>query len=88
VHVQRGLGTWPLFVRSLHASGFVDVGHAWSGQFRAAHRKLSWGAEVATDVTVAYALPMTWTMGVAWGRDGAGRYPDNREVYVRLGHGF
>src|SRR5204863_2018678 len=27
--VQRGPGVWPIFVRSIHAAAFVDLGHAW-----------------------------------------------------------
>ena len=26
---QRGVGTWPLFLHSLHGAAFVDLGHAW-----------------------------------------------------------
>ena len=32
---QRGHGTWPLFVHSLHAAVFADAGHAWTQTFRA-----------------------------------------------------
>ena len=85
---ERGLGAWPLFVRSLHATVFSDVGHAWSGRFRASDVKSSWGAELSADMTAGYVLPLTWSAGIAWGRDHSGGVPDNRRVYVRLGHGF
>jgi outer membrane protein assembly factor BamA len=85
---QRGVRAWPIFVRSLHATAFADVGHAWSGRFRRSELKSSWGAEISADLTAAYALPFTWTAGIAWGHDRSGRTPDNRQVYVRLGHGF
>ena len=85
---QRGLGAWPLFVRSLHATVFSDIGHAWNGPFRVSDVKSSWGAELSADVTAAYVLPLTWSAGIAWGRDHSGRVPDNRRVYLRLGHGF
>jgi hypothetical protein len=85
---QRGYGTWPLFLRSLHATVFADAGHAWTGRFRTSEVKSSWGAEASADVVAGYALPLTWTAGVAWGRDGAGGVRSGREVYVRIGHGF
>ena len=31
---QRGVGTWPLFLRAIHVSGFVDAGQAWTAAFR------------------------------------------------------
>jgi hypothetical protein len=85
---QRGLGTWPLFLRAVHASGFLDLGHAWTGAAHWPDRKRGAGAEVSADVVVAYGLPLTWTAGVAWGRDGAGIVPDQREVYFRVGRSF
>jgi Tol biopolymer transport system component len=87
-YVQRGLGTWPLFLRALHVSGFVDAGQAWTDRVTASDTKLSWGTEGGADATAGYALPFTWVIGVAWGRDPSGGFPDNREVYVRFGRGF
>jgi len=86
---QRGFRSWPVFLRALHGTVFADAGHAWSGGgFHRGDVKWSWGAEVSGDVTIGYWLPLTATVGVGWGRDGAGQLPDNRQVYVRLGHGF
>jgi hypothetical protein len=87
-YVERGIGTWPLFLRSLHAAGFVDVGHAWTDSFEWADRKWSWGGEVAADAVAGYALPVTVAAGIAWGRDGSGTSPDSRRVYLRLNHAF
>ncbi len=28
--VQRGWGTWPIFLRTIHAAAFTDIGHAWT----------------------------------------------------------
>jgi outer membrane protein assembly factor BamA len=88
IWVERGIGTWPVFLRALHVSGFVDAGHAWTGRFTAADAKVAWGVEAGADVTAGYALPFTWMVGVAWGRDRSNEVPDNREVYVRIGRGF
>ena len=86
--VQRGWGTWPLFLRTVHAAGFADIGHAWSGAPRWGDRKLGYGLEVSADVVAGYGLPLTATAGVAWGHDGAGLVTGAREIYVRLGRSF
>ena len=85
---QRGFRTWPLFLRSVHATVFGDAGHAWSGRFRLSDVKSSWGAELSADLTAAYALPLTFSAGVARGRDHSGRAGPSRRFYVRLGHSF
>jgi hypothetical protein len=87
-YVERGIGTWPVFVRSVHAAGFFDVGHAWTGAFRTDDLKRSWGGELSTDVVLGYALPLTFTAGVAWGHDGAGVVGDNQQAYTRVGLAF
>ena len=87
-YVQRGVGTWPLFLRAFHVSAFVDVGQAWTARFSGSATKLSWGAEAGADVTAGYALPLTWVVGVGWGRDRSGTFPDNREGTCGSGGGF
>jgi Omp85 superfamily domain/WD40-like Beta Propeller Repeat len=85
---QRGVGTWPIFLRSVHATLFTDIGHAWTNSVRWADRKTGVGAELSADVTAGFGVPLTWTVGAAWGHDGAGVLPDGREIYVRLGRAF
>lgn len=85
---QRGLGTWPIFLRALHATTFLDVGHAWNRTPRWRDRKLGYGVEVSADVTAGFGLPLTWTAGVAWGEDGARRVAPQRSFYVRVGRSF
>jgi peptidoglycan hydrolase-like protein with peptidoglycan-binding domain len=86
--IERGHGTWPLFIRAVHGTMYVDVGNAWSDRARWRDRKISWGAEVSTDVIAGFVLPLTLTAGVGWGRDGENLFPPTRTTYVRLGHGF
>lgn len=69
--VDRGLGTIPLFVRSIHGALFVDAGHAWRASPRWRQARLSLGAELSTDIVAGFVLPMTLTAGGAWTRDGA-----------------
>ncbi len=85
---QRGLGTWPIFLRSLHTTVFTDVGNAWTGSSRWADRKTGVGVELSANVIAGFGLPLTWTVGAAWGHDGAGVLRNGREVYVRLGRSF
>jgi hypothetical protein len=85
---ERGWGTWPLFLRSLHATAFVDVGNAWRQTVSWQETKLGAGAELSTGVVALFGLPLTWTGGVAWGHDGAGSVPDQRTVYFRVGPSF
>ncbi|MBK5299412.1 MAG: PD40 domain-containing protein [Vicinamibacteria bacterium] len=86
--VQRGWGTWPLFLRTVHAAAFTDIGHTWTGTARWADRKIGYGVELSADVVAGFGLPLTCTAGIGWGRDGAGTVPDAREIYFRVGRSF
>lgn len=85
---QRGLGTWPLFLRNVHAAGFVDAGHAWSGAGRPSDRKIGAGVELSADFVAGYGAPLTVTAGAAWGHDGARQAVRGPEIYLRLGQAF
>ena len=50
--------------------------------------KVSFGAEASVDAVVGYYLPLTATVGAAWGHDGSGRVPDQTTLYFRLGRAF
>jgi hypothetical protein len=87
--IERGFGTWPLFLRTVHATGFYDVGDAWStGGPRLSDWKSSWGGELSSDVVLGFRWPLTVTAGAAWGRDGEGLVAPTRTAYVRIGRGF
>ncbi len=85
---QRGFGTWPLFFRAVHAAVFTDLGQVWTASFRANDGKASLGAELSVDAVLGFQLPVTATVGTAWGHDGSGRVPDHTAFYVQLGHAF
>ncbi len=85
---QRGIGTWPIFLRSVHATLFADVGHAWTGAARWADRKTGLGVELSANVIAGFGLPLTWTVGAAWGHDRSRVLPEGREIYLRLGRSF
>jgi hypothetical protein len=86
--VQRGWGTWPVFLRTVHGAAFLDIGHAWSSSPRWADRKIAYGGELSADLVFGFGLPLTLTGGLAWGRDGAGLVADRRELYFRVGRSF
>jgi hypothetical protein len=87
-HPQRGVGTWPLFLRTIHAAVFADAGHAWTRTFRARDLKTAEGAEISADLVAGYFIPLTATAGIAWGHDGRGSVADGATFYVRIGRAF
>jgi hypothetical protein len=87
-YLERGHGTFPLFLRTLHASVFGDAANAWTHEFRARGTKTSAGAELSADIVAGYSLPVTVTAGVAWGHDGARVVGDGATVYARIGRAF
>jgi hypothetical protein len=86
-YVQRGFGTLPLFVRTIHAAVFADVGNAWTGTFRARASRRSIGAELSLDSVVGYSLPVTLTSGIAWRQD-PGSERRGWAVFGRVGRAF
>jgi dipeptidyl aminopeptidase/acylaminoacyl peptidase len=86
-HVERGVGTLPVFLRQVHAAMFVDAGHAWSDGFRAADVRSSIGGELSLDTVFGYFLPLTVSAGGAWRR---GPDPDDRgfAAFARIGRAF
>jgi hypothetical protein len=66
---QRGAGTWPILLHSVHTAAFVDAGHAWTTAVRAADLRTSIGAELSADLVVLHYVPLTIVGGAAWTRD-------------------
>jgi hypothetical protein len=85
---QRGIGTWPIFLHTLHAAAFVDAGHAWTRTFTGRDAKISIGGELSADVVLGYWFRLTATTGVAWRRDGSGSVADGTMFYGRVGRAF
>jgi hypothetical protein len=84
---QRGAGSWPIFLHSIHGAAFVDAGHAWTTTFRAADLRTSIGAELSANVVILHYVPLTAVGGVAWTRD---PNADRRRaaVFGRIGYAF
>jgi hypothetical protein len=85
---QRGIGTWPLFLRTIHAAVFADAGHAWTRTFRAHDLKTAAGGEMSIDIVAGHYLPLTATIGAAWGRDGSHTASGGAIAYFRIGRAF
>jgi outer membrane protein assembly factor BamA len=85
---QRGVGTWPLFLHTVHGAVFADTGHAWTRAFRSDAIKRSAGAEISTDVVAGYYIRFSATAGVAWTHDGSGTIRDGVTAFARIGHAF
>jgi hypothetical protein len=85
--IQRGVGTWPFFLHTVHAAIVADAGHAWTRAFRADDIKTSLGGELSFNLVAGYFFPVTATIGAAWGRDGADA-SRGRTIYARVGRSF
>jgi hypothetical protein len=85
--LERGVGTVPVFFRTLHAAVFADAGHAWTGAFRSADIRVSAGVELSLDAVLGYALPITFTTGVAW-RDDPVSARRGAAAFGRIGRAF
>jgi hypothetical protein len=85
---QRGHGTWPLFLHTVHAAVFADAGHAWTGAFDWSAIKSSAGAQLSADLVAGFFAPFTVSTGAAWGHDGSQRAADGVTVYFRVGKAF
>ena len=85
---QRGHGTWPLFLHTVHAAVFADAGYVWTRAFDRYDIKSSAGAQLSANFVAGFYAPFTVSVGAAWGHDGSGRLSDRVTAYVRVGKGF
>lgn len=88
LRVERGWGTFPVFLRVVHATLFADTGNAWDDEFHSDAFRTAVGAEGSIDVVAGYSLPLTLSVGVAWTRDGASAGRRGTSVYFRFGPSF
>jgi hypothetical protein len=85
---QRGHGTWPFFIHTMHGAVFADAGHAWTREFQSDAVKTSFGAEISARIVAGYFFPLTITGGAAWGHDGSHTVADGTTIYGRVGYAF
>ena len=85
--IERGSGTLPVLLRSLHGAVFADAGTAWDQQHSRDDWRTSVGAELSADVVIGYSLPLTITGGVAFRYDPTDR-SGGPTVFARVGRAF
>ena len=85
---QLGHGRWPLFLHTVHAAAFADVGQTWEARFRPQDLKISAGLELSANIVAGYWSRFTATLGGAWGRDGIRGRNGGTTVFVRVGRPF
>ncbi len=84
---QRGVGTWPVMLRSIHGALFADAGQAWDGSRANARTRQSFGVELSADTVLGYSLPLTLTAGGAWREDPSGKRR-GWGAFARVGRAF
>ena len=85
--IERGYGTLPLMLRTLHSSAFLDVVHAKDVGSSETRRYAAAGVELSLDAVIGYALPGSVSVGAAWTMPRRDSASDAR-VYLRLGRAF
>jgi outer membrane protein assembly factor BamA len=87
--VERGIRTWPIFLRDIHGAVFADAGSA--GELMSDLPAAAWsiGGELATRITLGYSWNLSLAAGAAWVRDPsrAGQR-DRAAAFVRTGYAF
>lgn len=84
---QRGVGTWPVFLRAVHGAFFADAAHAWDGPFRRADVRRSFGGELSADLVLGGTFTVTAATGAAWRVDPQRRHQGGA-LFLRLGRAF
>jgi hypothetical protein len=84
---QRGRGTLPVFLRSLHGALFVDAARVWDGRFESSDIRRSVGGEISFDVVFLGSFPATIATGAAWRHDPSGAR-EGAALFMRVGRAF
>jgi len=65
--IERGIGLWPIYFRTLWFDQFVDVGDAWDDDWPEDYPRMGVGAEANLDMTLTYGVPLSMKLGIAQG---------------------
>lgn len=66
VNIERGKGNIPVFIQKIHSAIFIDYAKARTFENKWLNKK-SYGAEISIDLTLAYSLDTTFSIGYAKG---------------------
>ena len=87
--VERGIKTWPIFLRDIHGALFADVGSAGKAIDALPSAAWSVGGELGTRITLGYTWNLSLAAGAAWVRDPSrADQPDRFAAFVRTGYAF
>ena len=86
-HPERGIGTLPFLLRSIHTAAFFDAGRVWPQPTANDGVSYSLGAELSADTVFGYFAPLTFSGGVAW-RGGPVSRDRGFAAFVRVGRAF
>ena len=66
--VERGWGTWPVFLKNVHAAVFTDIGDAWYwDEGDPFEPRFGVGAEIRANFNFVFYYPLTVRAGYAYG---------------------
>lgn len=82
--IERGVETFPLYLRRLHGTLFVDYGGAFNGPFAFDKLKVGVGGELMLEITYAYYFNAALQLGYARGVDKGG----GDQIYFLLNSPF
>jgi outer membrane protein assembly factor BamA len=89
VRVERGIRTWPLFLRDVHGAAFADIGSAGPAFDDLPCAVSSIGVELASRLTLGYTWNLSVAAGGAWIHDPSrSGQPDRFALFVRTGYAF
>jgi hypothetical protein len=89
VRVERGVRTWPVFLRDVHGAIFCDVGSAGGSLGTLPPAAVSAGGELAARFTLGYGWNVSLAAGAAWTHDPARPdRPDRFAAFLRTGYAF
>lgn len=71
INIERGKGNIPVFIQRFHSAIFIDYAKAKTFENEWLNKK-SCGAEISIDLTLAYSLDATFSIGYAKGINEAG----------------
>ena len=83
-NLERGYESLPFFLKRLSAAIFTDAGSAWDKEPLLKDFHVGTGAELKSDLTFAYRIPLRLGLGIARGFGPKGI----TQVYLALGNSF
>lgn len=89
LRLERGVRTWPIFLRDVHGSVFFDAGSAGPAMGSLPKPAYSLGAEISARLTLGYGWNVSLTAGVARVHDPSRvDRPGRTAAFVRTGYAF